>query len=148
MSAVALLPDTQTAYPSFSLYFHSYCSSICSSPWAITVSLQTMPESHLIQPESLHLHLQKLQATYWQFLLLQESDKSVLRQWLLKYFNIQSSDTFFASPVSITVFSIPARFRAAIASFECGFTISEITICPAYFPLIARLLLKTSCPSS
>ena len=50
--------------------------------FTITVSLQTMPESHLIQPESLHLHLQKLQATYWQFLLLQESDKSVLRQWL------------------------------------------------------------------
>lgn len=39
----------------------------------------------------------KLQATYWQFLLLQESDKSVLRQWLLKYFDIQSSDTFWKS---------------------------------------------------
>lgn len=47
--------------------------------FTITVSLQTMPESHLIQPESSHLHLQKLQATYWQFLLLQESDKSILR---------------------------------------------------------------------
>ena len=42
---------------------------------------------------------------------------------------------------SITVFSIPARFSAAIASFECGFTISEITICPAYFPLIAKCII-------
>ena len=43
----------------------------------------------------------------------------------------------FASPVSITVFRIPMLFSLFIASFECGLTLSEITICPAYFPPIA-----------
>ena len=47
------------------------------------------------------------------------------------------SATRFASPVSITVFSTPAFFNSAITSFECGFNISEITICPAYSPSIA-----------
>ena len=41
------------------------------------------------------------------------------------------SATFRESPVSMTVFSIPAERSARIASFACGFSTSEITICPA-----------------
>ena len=41
------------------------------------------------------------------------------------------SATFLESPVSMTVFSTPAFFRAMTASFAWGFSISEITICPA-----------------
>ena len=47
------------------------------------------------------------------------------------------SATFLASPVSITVLRTPADFNAWIAPLEWGFTMSEITMCPAYFPSIA-----------
>ena len=41
------------------------------------------------------------------------------------------------SPVSITVLVMPAFFRSLIASFACGFNLSEIRMCPAYFPFTA-----------
>ena len=51
------------------------------------------------------------------------------------------SATLFASPVSITVFSTPAFFNSAIAFLEFGFSISEITIWPAYAPSIATWMI-------
>ena len=46
------------------------------------------------------------------------------------------SATFFASPVSITVFVTPDFLSFSTASLEVGFSTSDITICPAYSPFI------------
>ena len=51
------------------------------------------------------------------------------------------SATRFASPVSMTVFWTPARLSCSIASFECGLTTSEMTICPAYWPSTAMWII-------
>ena len=42
--------------------------------------------------------------------------------------------TSLRSPVSITVFSMPAFFNAAIADAASAFIWSDITMCPAYSP--------------
>ena len=51
------------------------------------------------------------------------------------------SATFRESPVSMTVFSTPERFSARTASLACGFSMSEITICPAYLPSTAMWMI-------
>ena len=45
--------------------------------------------------------------------------------------------TRLSSPVSITVWAIPARWSASIAFFAFGLSTSAISICPLYSPSIA-----------
>ena len=49
--------------------------------------------------------------------------------------------TFLASPVSITVFRTPAALSWRMASLLLGLTMSAITICPAYLPLMAMWMM-------